>query len=217
MAGMQRYAAWPIGAVLVLSLLGFWLPWLAPAPAGLQLNAFELSDWVMLTPDVAYRAYPVNRLSFVSIAACLTVGFGLALGRSRSGRAWRIWIAQPATWALMAAMLAAFLTALPYFPHALIGWREPEWQLQWLMAVGAWFAGLVAIVLPTGLGRLGFVALALGGAHLTFWSWWIARPLAEGVIGTAPTGLGWPLCLAGWAGVLVVAVFDLGKEGWRND
>ena len=207
----QRFSIWPLGVALALSLLGFWLPWLAPEPAGLQLNAFELSDWVMMSPDVAYRAYPVQRLSFVSIAACLTIGFGLALSRSRAGLSWRAWLARPTTWALALGLFASFLTALPYFPHALIGWREPEWRLQWLMAVGALVVGVATLLVSTGWGRLGLVALALGGAHLTFWSWWLTRPLAESLIGTAPTGLGWFLCLSGWAVMLIVAVLDLGR------
>ncbi len=207
-----RYSNWPLGVALTLCLLGFWLPWLAPEPAGLQLNAFELSDWVILTPDVAYRAYPVERLSFVSIAACLTIGFGLALSRSRAGVPWRTWLTRQTTWALALGLIASFLTALPYFPHALVGWREAEWQRQWLLAVGALAIGVATVALPVGWGRLGLVALALGGAHLTFWSWWLARPLAESVIGLAPTGPGWPLCLAGWAGVLLVGAFDLGRK-----
>lgn len=212
--GTQRYSIWPLGIALALSLLGFWLPWLAPAPSGLQLNAFELSDWVMMTPDVAYRAYPVQRLSFVSIAACLTLGFGLALARSRAGVPWRAWLARPATWALGLGLIASFLTTLPYFPHALVGWREPEWQQQWLLAVAAFAASVAALALSVGWGRLALVALALGGAHLTFWSWWLTRPLAESVIGSAPTGLGWFLCLGGWAVMLMVAVFDLGRAAW---
>lgn len=210
--GSQRYSIWLLGAALALSLLGFWLPWLAPEPAGLQLNAFELSDWVMLTPDVAYRTYPVERLSFVSIAACLTIGFGLALSRSRAGLTWKTWLARPTTWVLALGGAASFLTALPYFPHALIGWREPEWQRQWLMAVAALGLGVAAIGLSAGWGRLALVALALGGAHLTFWSWWLTRPLAESLMGGAPTGPGWLLCLTGWVGVLLVGALDLGRR-----
>ncbi len=212
---MHRYKTWPIGAALGLGLLGFWLPWLAPGPVGLQLNGFELSDWVMLSPDVLYRAYPLNRLSFLGVAACLTVAFGVALGRARTGRRWQVWAATPATWLLGLGVLASFLTVLPYFPHALVGWREPEWQLQWFVAVGALAAAGLGTIAPSGLGRLALIALALGGAHLTFWSWWLTRPLAEALIGSAPTGAGWVLCLASWAGVLAVAVLDLGRERAR--
>lgn len=203
---------WPLGAALSLTLFGFWLPWLAPDPVGLNLNGFELSDWVMLSPDVLYRAYPLNRLSYLGVTACLTIGFGVALGQARVGRNWRSWIAQPATWALAFGLLAAFLTTLPYFPHSLTGWREPEWRLQWLAALGALAGGLLGVIVPIGLGRLALVGLALGGAHLAFWSWWLTRPLAEMLLGSAPTGLGWVLCLAGWAGVLVVGLFDVGRR-----
>lgn len=72
---------------------------------------------------------------------------------------------------------------------------------------------VAGVIAPAGLGRLALIALALGGAHLTFWSWWLTRPLAEALIGSAPTGAGWVLCLASWVGVLAVVVFDLGREG----
>lgn len=211
MGPMHRYQTWPLGVALGVSLLGFWLPWLAPDPVGLQLNGFELSDWVMLSPDVLYRAYPVSRLMFVGVPACLAVGFGLALGRARCGRTWRDWAGQPGTWILAAGLLAGFFTALPYFPHALVGWRESEWQQPWWMAVAALGIGLAGVIAPPWLGRLGLIGLALGGAHLTFWSWWLTRPLAEALLGSAPTGIGWVLCLVGWAAVLVVGLFDLGR------
>ncbi len=208
----KRYAAWPLLTPLGLALLGFWLPWLAPDSVGLQLNGFELSDWVMLSPDVLYRAYPLSRLSFLAVTACLTVAFGLALGRARLGRGWRVWFSRPGTWALAAGLAASFFTTLPYFPHALIGWREPEWQRQWLVAIGALGLALVGVVAPGWLARLGLVGLAVAGAWLAYQAWMLTQPLAQGLIGSAPTGIGWLLCLAGWAGSLLVAAFDLGQE-----
>lgn len=207
-----RYATWPLSVTLGAALLGFWLPWLAPDSVGLQLNGFELSDWVMLSPDVLYRAYPLNRLSYLTVTACLTVAFGLALGRTRLGRGWRAGLSRPGTWALALGLAASFFTTLPYFPHALIGWREPEWQQQWLVAVGALGLAVIGVVAPGWLARLGLVGLAAMGAWLAYQAWTLTQPLAQALIGSAPTGVGWVLCLVGWAGVLGVAAFDLGRE-----
>ncbi|MBL8093115.1 MAG: hypothetical protein JNL73_03025, partial [Anaerolineales bacterium] len=41
---------------------------------------------------------------------------------------------------------------------------------------------------------------------------WLTRPLAESLMGGAPTGPGWLLCLTGWVGVLLVGALDLGRR-----
>ncbi len=191
--------AWWLG----LALVGFWGPWLSLPPAALQLNAYELSEWVTFLPAVRWEGVPLNRLAFLAVSTCLAGLWAL----SATGAGWR-------GRALAAVPVGGCVWAtLPYYPYILNAYAEPEFQLQFWVGVGtalsagAWLVaarGARAERLADGL-QVGLAALAL---TLTGRALMLALPQAQALL--PGWGVGWGAVLCG------LALVGVGlSAGWR--
>ncbi len=199
----------PLLIALILALVGFWSPWLQHPAAALQLNAFELSEWVTFLPGVRLGELPFGRLSFLAPSACLAVLFGLAAAHTtrQSGRALLpdTWL----SWGLLALSVLCTFVVFPYYPYLVLVPRDffnpeyQEFQLQFVVACAALVGVFIAFVLPEWLSALAQMALALIGAGFSAWALWSVRPVASELL-NAPWGVGygWALILLGFAGAL---------------
>lgn len=188
---------------LVLALVGFWGPWLSLPPAALQLNAYELSEWVTFLPAVCWEGVPLSRLAFLAVSACLA---GLwALSATEAGWRGRVLAAVPVGLCVWAA--------LPYYPYILTAYAEPEFQGQFWVGVGtalsagAWLVaarGARAARLADAL-QVAVAALALG---LAWQALLLTLPQAQVLL--PGWGVGWGAVLCGLALVAVGL-----SAGWR--
>jgi len=195
---------------LLLALFGFWMPWLALPAGALQMNAYELSEWVTFLPGVFTGELPLNRLSFLAPAACLTVLFALAAARTRNSTA-KSWLRAvlPQTWLGWGQLLLAALclsAVFPYYPYILTAYQEPEFQMQFFVACAAMLAAPLALLLPREVGLLTQMVLAVIGLGYSAWAMWQLWPIASELMKTAwPLGWGWWLTLLGFALALAEA------------
>jgi hypothetical protein len=214
---MRRYL---LPGALALALLGFWQPWLAPStgsgqgPAGaLQLNAYELSEWVEFLPGVFIGALPFDRLTFLIPCACLTVLFGLAAARVRRAapRGWlsALWPESVLGWGLLLLAGLSVAAVFPYYPYILRAYADPEFQMQFFVACAAVLAVPLALLLPDEVAALAQIALAVIGLGVSAWVMWALTPVASELLRADwPVGWGWFATLLGFA---VAAV-----EGWQR-
>lgn len=202
----------PLAGALVLALAGYWLPWLAHPAAALQLNAYELSEWVTFLPGVQLGELPFGRLTFLVPSACLALLFALAAARMRRAPA-RGWVTALLpdslwSWGLLTLALLSAITVFPYYPYFLTAYNDPEFGLQFWLACAVLLGLPFALWLPDHLAGLFQLALALIGLGFSVWALWSLWPIATELLGTTwPIGWGWPATLLGFVGALV--------DGWR--
>jgi hypothetical protein len=202
-------------AVLLLGVIGFWSPWLAHRGAALQLNGYELSEWVTFLPAVQAGELPLNRLSYLIVSACLAVLLALAANRDRRGRrTGRGWwdLVLPGSglgWALLIVAALSALAVFPYYPYFLTAYADPEFQVQFWTACATVVVLAIALWLPEELRDGLQVFVAAAGVVACAWSLWTLWPAAAALLGQgAAPGWGWILallCLAVTAG-----------HGWRG-
>jgi hypothetical protein len=207
---MRRYL---LPGALALALFGFWQPWLALPAGALQLNAYELSEWVEFLPGVFIGALPFDRLTFLIPCACLTVLFGLAAARLRRAapRGWfsALWPDTALGWGLLLLAGLSAAAVFPYYPYLLSAYADPEFQAQFFIACTATLAVPLALLLPEEVAALAQIALAVIGLGVSAWALWALWPAASEVLHAVwPLGWGWFATLLGFA---VVAV-----EGWQR-
>jgi hypothetical protein len=194
---------------LLLALLGYWLPWLALPAVALQLNAYELSEWVTFTPSVQLGEVPFNRLTFLIPAACLALLFALASAQTRNPKRRSVFAVWPDSiwgWALLAGAGLSVAAVFPYYPYILTAYNDPEFQTQFFVACAVVVGIALAFVMPEWLNGLAQIALALIGMGYSIWALWSLLPLAAELIRAPwPIGWGWPLMLAGLGAVVVGA------------
>ena len=58
---------------LALAWIGYWGPWLDHPAAALQLNAYDLAEWITRLPEVRAGTLALSRLDFLLPLACLSV------------------------------------------------------------------------------------------------------------------------------------------------
>ena len=149
---------------LALALIGYWAPWLAGPAAALQLNAYELSEWLTFLPAAQSGALPIDRLAFLLPGACLAGLLGLAAGEFDGRPAGRgrlaAWL--PGNWVGWGLLALAGLCALavfPYYPYFLNAYADPEFSLQF------WAACVTAAGVPLAIA-LALLAALEGGCRL---------------------------------------------------
>jgi len=193
---------------LALTLLGYWWPWLAHPAGALQLNAYELSEWVEFLPGVFTGELPFARLTFLLPCACLTVLFGLAAARVRRAapRGWldALWPDSVPGWGLLLCAGLSAAAVFPYYPYLLSAYADPEFQAQFFIACAATLAVPLALLLPEEVAALAQIALAVIGLSISAWALWALWPTASEVLHAAwPLGWGWPVTLLGFAAAAV--------------
>lgn len=198
---------------LILALFGYWMPWLAFPAGALQMNAYEISEWVTFLPGVFIGELPFNRLTFLLPAACLTLLFALAAARTRNANA-KSWVQAVLPqawlgWGLLALAALCLSAVFPYYPYILTAYQDPEFQTQFIVACLATLAVPLALLLPRDVGLLAQLLLASFGLGVSAWAVWQLWPVASELMQTTwPLGWGWWLTLLGFALALV--------EGWGS-
>lgn len=185
------------------------MPWLALPAAALQLNAYELSEWVTFLPSVQLGEVAFNRLSFLVPAACLALLFALAAAqtRARSRRnMFAIWPDSVWGWALLVCAGLSVAAVFPYYPYILTAYKDSEFQMQFFLACAVVIGIVLAFIVPEWLSDLAQIALALIGIGYSVWALWSLLPVAAELMRASwPVGWGWPLTLAGLAVAAVSA------------
>lgn len=197
-------------AGLLLALAGFWAPWLARPAAALQLNAYELSEWLTFLPAAQLGSLAVDRLSFLLPSACLASLFALAAAAGpRAGRGlaallpgtWLSWL-----WLGLAGLCA--LAVFPYYPYILSAYADPEFRLQFWVAAGTVMAVGAVQVLQDDGAALAQGLLGLAGLVLTVRALAGLWPAAHEVLSGWSVGWGAVAAALGFAGLLA--------DGWRR-
>lgn len=210
---MTRARPYPLLPIaLCLGWLGFWGPWLAHPAAALQLNAYELSEWVTFLPAVQAGQVPLNRLAFLAPSACLAVlcalavrGAGAAPGAGRT-RGWLGALLPDSLlgWLLLGLAALSAMTVFPYYPYLLTAYADPEFQGQLVVAGLTTLAAGVALLLPDDANALAQIAAALVGGVLSVWALVTLWPATLELLGPAWTlGWGWAALLLSFASALI--------------
>jgi hypothetical protein len=143
--------------VLLLLALGcYYLPWLTHPAAALSANAFDLAEWVGLSPAVRYATPPmVAPFLLRLVLSLLAVLFALA---ARSARGWPRWM--NAGVALLLALTLAPPIEFVRVPGAM---DDPNYRQFFFMLAGTLLAlGVVMVMrLPPLLIRAISVLIAL--------------------------------------------------------
>lgn len=167
---------------LTLSLVGFFLPWLAHEAAGLSFIGLEMGEQAKFLPQV--RSGQIRPARSLFYLPPITVALIIILLTTRwPERRWQ-------TWAARALAGAVSLLAFPAIEA--IGAEPEEWL--WRVILIALVAG--AAVLAPLLRRLSrpsiyalMFLLALAGASLPLWVYSEVRGAFSGLLG-APFGIG---------------------------
>lgn len=173
---------------LALALVGYWAPWLPATAAALQLNGFELAEWVTFLPEVRDGSASIGRLTFLAPLACLAVAWAWAAPTSRS-RALRVFLSfsgaglslllLPAYPAILTSMsdaelrptlILATLTAVGALAALPLTWRVPGIARALILVLG-----IVALLngLRGALGLRAAYARLLGQPLQPAWGWWV--------------------------------------------
>jgi hypothetical protein len=209
LAGLRTVFASLPAAALGLSIWGYFSPWLAARPAGLQLSAHDLVEWLTFVQTVRDGTFPVSRLDMslplagLAILVALTPAFYIA-GRPPRGR---LLIMAPF---LAGAWLLALL-ALPPYPFVLTAYRDPELQPQFWLSVLCAVLAPAALVLAWRLPKWALAASALLSVLTIALSWrafnLAVPPLADALTKSPGAGYGLLACLAG--GLILAAAASL--------
>ena len=221
-----------IGLWTFLTLIGYWAPWLTHPVATLQLNGFELSEWVTYLPGARDGSLTVGRVAFLAPLACLALLLGMAATRERSPKfaqhpagaptparrqespdsVFQNWLLPrlPASlvgWSLLALALLCCAALFPAYPYLLTAYKEPEFQFQFFLACVLPFGLLLTRYLPAEFNALIQIPLALLGAGYGAWAFLTVRPLFSELL-NAPwaIGPGWFAMVAGFVGLAVMGV-----------
>ena len=210
-----RPAAWFRPAVLLLALRGFWAPWLTRPPAAgaggnwgaaaLQLNAYELSEWLTFLPAAQAGELPVGRLDFLLPSACLAGLFALAAAEGRRGRG-RLGALLPSSaggWLNLILGGLCALAVFPYYPYILTAYADPEFRLQFWVAAAALLGAAALQWLQDDAAALAQSALGLAGVYFTLRAVGGLWPAAGAVLGAGDLGWGVVAALAGFGGTLL--------------
>jgi|GEM_PF-712776 len=199
---------------VLLALFGYWAPWLTHPAAALRLNGYELSEWVTFLPGVRDGSLPFNRLAFLIPLACLALLLAIAASRFRPTAtpptsSWLRpkWPSSVVGWVLLVLALLCCYTVFPPYPYLFSAYADPEFQLQFFVALATLFGLILTLYLPVGLNSVLQILLAgLGGAY-GLWTLLAVRPVASALL-NAPwaIGLGWFVMLAGFVGLIISGV-----------
>lgn len=190
----------PLAALIVVSCIGYMLPWAAATSSALTFSAYDLAEWTSLIPSVRYGPAPMavpGQLRSVLIAVTLLV----ALAPSRR-RSWAGVLALAAGFGLIAAQLPP----LEYFIG--VGFAEDvNYGQQFTFTVLSLIGGVLCWLVPRGAARTAALALtgALGAVVAIVAAAYGIEVLSGLKVGFSP-GIGSWVTAGGMVGVAVAAV-----------
>ena len=193
-------------AGLILSIAGYWGPWVDHFTAALVIPGFDLAEYVKFLPEVRAGTVPVTRELFYLPAPAAGLCLALTVGQLR--RRLPTWVT--ASLAVLAVTLALIVAPPPDFilRFSRDAALRAEWGPQAVLATGAFLAVVAAL---TWAGRLPrwvppiFTTLIAGvGTAVPLWQFFAVRPAIDRVY-NKPVRLGWGLWLTPLGFFLVVA------------
>jgi len=200
--------AW-VGSLLTLA--GYWAPWVGHKSPALVLIGFDLAEFVKFTTAYRTGTLPGLREALWVPPAAAALLLALAVVRGR---------AHP-LWARAAAGATGFLVAftlLPPFPYRATVLFSAEFRGQTVLAL----AGMMACVAALLAGRWSIVAdgrgwrwaalpVAVLGIALPVWEFAQLKPLFDSLYGRPVTlGVGAPLTAAGLA-LALWGIWNMGR------
>lgn len=198
-AGRSQHVSVVLTGCLLLALLGYYLPWLSNAAAGLSANAFDLAEWLSLSP-LARISNPPLLAPFL-----LRVGLGLlavlfALN-ARRAIGWGRWLT-----AALSLLLTATLFPPIEFIRAAGGMDDPNYrQLFGLLLIT--LISVLAVALAPGFQRWWQVISSLLEVLLIVSSVW-GTALAFTILAGNPLRLTTPLGI----GVILMILAIIGHQ-----
>ncbi len=195
---------------LALAWLGYFSPWIAPKPVGLQLSAHDMVEWMTFVQTVRDGTFPVTRLdlSLPLAGLALLVALTPAVLLTSPVR-FPFWIGLP----FLALGLFSALLIQPPYPFVLTAYNDPELAPQFWLGVAAFILvsplALFACLRPQWAK---WAASAIALASLAF-SWHaysiIQPPLTDVLTKPAPVGYGFVLCMIGLGALLLLPIASI--------
>ena len=178
---------------LALAWLGYFSPWITPAPVALRLTGYDLVEWLSFAQTVRDGTFIVTRVDIVSPLMMIAILF-VTQDLTRLNKAVRSLL-------IGFAVLNAFLI-LPSYPFILTAHSDPELRPQLIAGVITFVGvGLVVALSMTrpmwaeGIGG----GIAAGGVVLTIRAYALASPvIADLLTRSAPIGYGIILTISGF-------------------
>lgn len=142
--------------LLLLALVCYFLPWWWSAAAGLTAQAFDLAEFVGLSPAVRAGNPPLLAPLLLRLPLAALAVLFLLRSRTPDLRGWWRWL-------LRLIALALLLTFIPpiEFIRVAGGFDDPNYRQLFLLLIATFVALLIALWLPRRLIRPVTVAIAL--------------------------------------------------------
>jgi len=192
---------------LALAWLGYFSPWLWPAPAALRLSAYDLVEWMTFMQSVRDGTYLITRLDLLWPLAGIALLTGLAVNH---------W---PNILATLFALFAAGLI-LPAYPFILTAHTDPELRPQLMLGIATGVAALIAAgvsAVRPARARWLIPIIALLSLVTTVRAFAITRqPIADVLAHPAPIGYGFVLAVIGFGWLAIVPTTQFLTRLWRN-
>ena len=189
---------------LALAWLGYFSPWIAPAPVALRLTGYDLIEWLSFAQTVRDGTFAVTRVDMVLPLMMITLLFVTQdlTGLKKHVRSLFIGL----------ALINAFLI-LPSHPFILTAHADPELRPQLVAGViafvGVGLMAALAMKSPKWEERIGG-GIAVGGIVFTIRAYALASPvIADLLTQSAPIGYGIILSVSGFAIYFVLRVARL--------
>ncbi|MBI3763389.1 MAG: hypothetical protein HY260_16200 [Chloroflexi bacterium] len=112
---LGRGATW-LGLALVWA--GYWAPWIAHRAAALNLNGYELAEWITFLPGVRDGSLRLSRFDFLAPLSAIVILTALAAATPGLSS----WVRWPAR----AVGLLGAIAILPEYPFILSAPTDPE-------------------------------------------------------------------------------------------
>lgn len=194
------FAQYLLLAGALITLVGYFAPWVNHQAAGLAILGLDLGEYVKFLVPVRDGAIWVWREGFY--LPLLTVSLALSLFAFRPEMRWALWLR---ILALGVAIGAALNMLPPAWTPALL--RTPEFRLQSLWIVLALCAILVSplfALLPRWLAQAVVVAAALASLVLCTWMFFAILPAIEALY-NHPIAAAWGVWLTCGGLILLAA------------
>lgn len=195
---------------LLLAWLGYFSPWVAPKPVGLQLTAHDLVEWMSFAQTVRDGTFPVSRLELslplagLALLAALTPALILSTPAK-----FPYWLSLPF---LALALFSALLIQPPY-PYILTAYSDPELQPQFWLGIATLILSIPLALFAALRPRWATWLIALLSIFTLLSAWHaytiVQPPLIDIITKPIPVGYGFILCLIGLLGLLVLATVSL--------
>jgi hypothetical protein len=193
------WRTWMLAILLLLALVGFYLPWVNNAAASLSANAYDLAEWVGLAPSQRGSTPPMTAPFFLrAVLAVIALLFVFCAGRFQGIRI------RPIRWAILVIALVLALTLQPPLGFFRGAGDDPNYRQLFALSVGT-FLAIIVLLAAMALQRLRRSASLWRELEVLFGVAGIVSALigfaqASQVIQTlrigAPPGIGLVLCVA---------------------